>query len=145
MARKASLSPLEQRDAFRRAFDTYRHYLDGQNYIGAYVVAFSILEDRINALFITRYRIQHGDYPTELRVQRTPFARKLAYLLSQGDIAQDDHDTWSACAADRNSKVHAAMWNLDAFQRADAESILRAAQRASMARATQKRKHKLGA
>ena len=51
MSQKDELSPHQQRRGFARAFDTVQSYLEIGNLIGAYVIAFSILEDRITKMF----------------------------------------------------------------------------------------------
>jgi len=40
--------------AFKSAFSTYSHYTSRGEYLAAFVVAFSILEDRVGAMWIVR-------------------------------------------------------------------------------------------
>lgn len=140
MAHKATLSPLEQKEFFARAFETYKHYIDTQNFIGAYVIAFSILEDRISAMYMTRFIIDQGVYPTEINLRTTPFKKKVDYLHKFGDISDIEHDDWLLRAHERNSKVHAAMWNIDEFKLGDTETLVASARKADNLRGRQKQK-----
>jgi hypothetical protein len=141
MAYKATLSPLEKKEHFAKAFETYKHCLEAQNHIGAYVIAFSILEDRINALYITRYIIIYGVYPSEKIVHETGFSKKVRYLHKYGDIDKVEQDDWLLRAIERNTKLHAAMWNIDEFKPEDAASLVACARKADSLRAMQKRKY----
>jgi hypothetical protein len=141
MANKATLSSLEQKEYFAKAFETYKRCLEAKNSIGAYVIAFSILEDRINALYITRYNIIHGVYPSEQAVRETGFSKKVRYLHKHGDVDKVEHDDWLLRAIERNTKLHAAMWNIDEFKPNDAEALVVGARKADSLRAIQKRKY----
>ena len=138
MPRKDALSPQEQRANFARAFDTYQHYLNTENYLAAYVVAFSILEDRINAMYLTCYEAVTGQSATIDDAVRLGFGNKLKYLLTNGVIGLAERDAWSNLANDRNSKFHAAMWRLDEFQKEHAQAIIECARKADAARRMQK-------
>jgi hypothetical protein len=138
MPRKDSLSPREQRARFAKAFDTYQHYLDTENYLAAYVVAFSILEDRVNAMYLTCYHAVTGRAATAEDAVRLGFGYKLKYLLANGVIGVEEKEAWSNLANDRNSKFHAAMWRLDEFQKEHAEGVLECVRKADGARRAQK-------
>lgn len=138
MPRKDALSPQEQRANFARAFDTYQHYLTTENYLAAYVVAFSILEDRVNAMYLTCFEAVTGQTATIDDAVRLGFGNKLKYLLTNGVIGPAERDAWSNLANDRNSKFHAAMWRLDEFQKEHAQAIIECARKADAARRMQK-------
>ncbi len=110
------------------------------NYIGAYVIAFSIFEDRINAMYATRKHLQRGRYPTPHSVYNTSFKRRLKVLKNAGDIEQTIRNDWKICANDRNEKLHAAMWNINEFKKKDAEAVLKRSREADKLRKQQKSK-----
>ena len=56
MAKRSELSQKGKYEGFKNAFKTYNHYIEKENYIGAFVVAFSIFEDRLTACFL----LDHG-------------------------------------------------------------------------------------
>ncbi len=138
MPRKDSLSPQEQRANFAKAFDTFQHYLNTENYLAAYVVAFSILEDRINAMYLTCYQLVTGHTGTAEDAVRLGFGNKLKFLHANGVIATEDRESWSNLANDRNSKFHAAMWRLDEFQKEHAQAVIECVRKADGVRRMQK-------
>ena len=140
MAKREKLSQFEKYQGFKKAVETYKHYLDTSNFIGAYVIAFSMLEDRVNAMYAVRLFLKQSRYPKPQRVYATRFSQRLKYLLSHQDIDQITRNNWMQCANDRNEKLHAAMWNIDEFSKADAENVLRHARLADKARKAQQRK-----
>ena len=140
MVNKEALSPLEQYQGFARAIETYKRFLESENYIGAYVIAFSILEDRVNAMYATRYAQEKGRPPTAYHIGSQSFVRKVAYLERQRDVDEPAKKRWATASQDRNQKLHAAMWNIDEFQRSDAETILKLAREADRLRKAQKRR-----
>ena len=139
MAGRDDLSPLEQYANFKRAVETYQHYLQIGNFIGAYVIAFSMLEDRVNVMYATRYQLQEKRSLSLPQLHMTTFSRKVIYLLKQGYITSVERADWLKCATDRNRKLHSAMWNLDEFTRADAETVLQHVRAADRLRKAQKR------
>jgi hypothetical protein len=94
MTTRQDLSPLEQYEGFKRAVETFRHFVQSGNYIGAYVIAFSMLEDRVNALYTVCYYRDEGRYPPTQQLHTTSFGRKLTYLYDQGDITAVDRADW---------------------------------------------------
>jgi hypothetical protein len=139
MPRKDSLSPQEQRANFAKAFDTYQHYLNTENYLAAYVVAFSILEDRINSMYLTCHQVVLVDRPITVDdVARLGLGSKLKFLLMHGVIGMEEKEAWLNMANDRNSKFHAAMWRLDEFQKEHAQAVVECVRKADTARRMQK-------
>ena len=123
------LTQNEKYMGFKAAFSTFNRYIESRNYIGAYVIAFSILEDRVSALFITRKNIEN-----ENSKKCVPFSKKLGYLLDHDDIDNRCYDNWLNCSGERNMKLHTAMWNLDEFQQNDCEKVIEHARTADKLR-----------
>jgi hypothetical protein len=70
------------------------------------------------------------------------FVKKVVYLQRRGDIELAAKKRWATASQDRNQKLHAAMWNIDEFQRPDAEAVLKLAREADRLRKAQKRRLK---
>ena len=116
-----NLAPAEKQVAFAKAFRTYKAYLDQHNYIGAYVIAFSILEDRLIASFELFHDLAGNPCPNG----HISFKRKLLRLVENDVLTSDQYKTFLTCSEDRNRKVHAAMWNLDEFDGANCNGLLK--------------------
>ena len=114
--------------AFKTAFDTFNGYLQQQNLIGAYVVAFSILEDRMAVAFMLLRDLQKQERPSASKF--IPLGDKIKELTKNGHIEQTDGHLYLACARDRNSKLHAAMWNLNEFSSDDCHRVIKLARKA---------------
>jgi hypothetical protein len=134
-AKRATLEPQELYDIFKNAFETYTKYMEAQNYIGAAVVAFSILEDRVKAMYIVRKR-QQGKAITK---GYTSFGNQLKYLLEFKDIDKTTLDIWKASADKRNELFHEAMLNPNAFDAEVCKNFLKQARAANKARRNQKK------
>lgn len=135
MADRNNLTQYEKYFNFKKAHGTYKMYLEQKNYIGAYVIAFSIFEDRVNAMFFVR-KIKDKIFNPKVR---TPLIRKLKYLLNHSDISEENFNIWEPLIHNRNNKLHAAMWNIDEFLQVDCEEVLKMANLANTLRSKQKR------
>lgn len=107
--------------AFRTAYGLVNSYEQSQNYIAAYVIAFSILEDRIKAMYVVGFRQQHGRNPKEGAVEEG-FGKLVNSLLHLQYLTKEMAETLRAEAVQRNHLLHTAMWKLDAFT---PESVIR--------------------
>ena len=131
---RSDLSQNQKYLGFKKAFNTYKHHLENENYIAAYVIAFSILEDRVSAMYVIRLR----------QTQKKPdvwhsFVKKLGILKANGDIDDSNYAEWKKAAMNRNSKIHAAMWRVDEFSKTDCEDVIKFARQADTARIKQKK------
>lgn len=139
MGKKAHLTPHEQRDSFARAFDIVQAYLAADNFIGAYIVAFSILEDRIATMYAACVQGKTEGAGQSRKQRHQPLSEKMRLLVKRGVITSAEQQAWTTLANERNQKLHEAMWNLDEFNAADVEIVIAAARRASNLRKVQKR------
>lgn len=119
-------TPQEKYVSFRRAFDTVKAHETNGNFIGAFVVAFSLLEDRIGALY-TMTKAHRGE---PIAKENTSFGAKVSYLARNNELTADLRDECLRLARERNKKLHAAMWRLDEFQSGDSNRIVNAARHA---------------
>lgn len=129
-------SQQEKYISFKKAFGTYNHYLATGNYIGAFAIAFSILEDRVNALYFSRKTAIGEPRPKGFGT----FCNKLKYLQKHGDIDEQLLKDFNECANERNDKIHAAMWNIEEFREGDCRRIIECARKADKLRNQQKKR-----
>lgn len=138
-AKRTTLGRQEQYVVFKTTFETYKSYMEGKNYIGAAVIAFSILEDRVNTMHIVRLKHEGKPIPEG----HTSFGKQLKYLLKFLDIDQTTLDSWMVSADKRNELFHKAMFNLDTFNATVCNDFLKQARAADKARRDQKKKLKM--
>ena len=99
---------------FKTAYGLVNSYEKSQNYIAAYVVAFSILEDRIKAMYVVGFRQKNERDPKPGAVDEG-FGKLVNSLLHLQYITKATADELRAEAVNRNLMLHTAMWKLDAF------------------------------
>jgi hypothetical protein len=122
-----------KRIAFAEMAKTYLSYVAAGNLIGAHVIAFSFLEDRITAMDVVLGRTTGRDgskYDT--------LYRRVNRLVAESDLSSDLASAIRAAADERNRLVHAAMWNLTAFSAEGANAVLALAREVDAARKRQK-------
>ena len=114
MTRESHINGQKKQATFKRAFETIESYCERKNYIAAYVVVFSVIEDRLRALYVKWFRIEKGCEPT-LKQINDLFSRLVSILARNGTIASDLAAELLKEARNRNELLHSAMWNLDKF------------------------------
>jgi hypothetical protein len=101
---------------FKKAYDKVNEFLNDENYLAAFVLSFSILEDRLTAAFcVCRDSLNFSDLTQN--VAKLEFKKKVDRLLEMGAIDTSLRDRLLSCAADRNRLTHEMMWNLDVFEK----------------------------
>src|SRR5271154_2729843 len=137
---RTELSQQEKHTAFKVAFGTINRYIEEENYIGAYVLLFSVIEDRINALFAVRFFILQGQKPIQKKISRQNFGDKIKKLEKSGDLTPSLKESLKEAAEDRNAKLHAALWRHREFSIEDAGRLRKLARAVDRARREQKKK-----
>jgi len=139
MSRANAKSQHDKYIAFKKVFETITHYLDQDNFLAAYVITFSLIEDRIRAMYVVQYRcVNEGKEPTPKLINAS-FANHVRLLQAAGVIPQADSILLLEEDKIRNEQLHAAMWNLNAFTRLAVEQALGLARLADKHRRAQKR------
>ena len=139
MGRSTAKMPQDKYVAFKTAYQTIAYYLAQDNFLAAYVVAFSLIEDRIRAIFVVWHRNVKKDEPTPKQVAAN-FSSHISQLQVAGDIPQEDANLLLKEAKIRNELLHAAMWNLKAFDKVAADRAIKLARAADKLRRVQKKK-----
>jgi hypothetical protein len=129
----------EKAVAFARAYQRLKSYLDGGDYLAAYVLSFSIVEDRLRAMYVVRHRVETGQDPSERKIHQS-LVSIVRYLSAREDLAEELKDQLILTARARNQMVHAAMWLLDETAEHDINELIRLGRALDGARRRQKRK-----
>lgn len=108
------------------------------NFIAAYVVAFSLIEDRVRAMFVVWHRDFKKNEPTS-RQAASSFSNHIHQLQVAGDITQEDASLLLEEARIRNELLHAAMWNLKVFDKAAIDRAIKLTRIVDKLRRSQKK------
>lgn len=128
-----TIAAAEKQPIFRNMVETYKQLRDEGNHIGAYVVAFSYLEDRITAMDVVRNRVD------EVEQKRfSPLVKMAARLQLKGDLPAELAKDVEEIARERNDLFHRAMWNFKNFTQERAKKVFRVAKSVDNARRRQK-------
>jgi uncharacterized protein YutE (UPF0331/DUF86 family) len=102
----------------KRANGTLNYYLEQGNFIGAYVIAYSLLEDRIRAMYVV---VQRDINNAELVIEdvKRSVGGIIGYLDKNGYLTKEIAKQLHKANNSRNSLLHDAMWQIDVFKEAD--------------------------
>lgn len=81
MPNRATLTPKEQHFQYAKVVETIKYYRDAANYIAAYIISFSALEDRLNAMYRER-KSASGVPTTHEKAVGCFYTKKVDYLLN---------------------------------------------------------------
>lgn len=99
---------------FKKAFGMIKHYENEGNFIAAYVISFSILEDRIKAMYVVSFRHNEKREPKPDAISEG-FSKLVNKIHRAQFITNELRDALKEEAINRNDLLHAAMWEVDAF------------------------------
>lgn len=114
MTRANVTSPKEKYVTFKRAFDTIKTYREQKNYLAAYVVSFSVIEDRVRALYVKWHSATKMAKLTDKQINAS-FSGLVTTLAANNVIKTELAECLKHEAVRRNELLHAAMWNLNAL------------------------------
>ena len=136
---RASASQAEKAFTFARAYESLTAFRQKGDLLSAYVLGFSIIEDRIRAMFVTRYRHDIQQTPSEKKTQQS-LTEIIRYLYRKEDLNKEIADSLIKAARERNQIIHAAMWRLDSTTLETVKSIVDLGRQADLLCRKQKRK-----
>lgn len=111
---RLNASQQEKYVTFKKAYEMIKHYESEENFIAAYVLAFSILEDRIKALYVVSFRHKEKREPKQDAVNEG-FSKLVNKVRHTQFIDTELQNALKAEADTRNALLHTAMWKFDAF------------------------------
>ena len=111
-----ALDPFAKYTVFRNAFGQVNKFKAESNFLTAHVLAFSILEDRVTASYVSSYRLLHDKNPPQYEtLAKINFKNKVSNLLVMGVIDEALSQEIYLAAILRNELFHEMMWRLDSF------------------------------
>lgn len=102
MSVRATLSQKQKHRSFAKAFRTIEEYRTAGNHLAAFVLAFSIFEDRLSASVMLASDISATNRPKGFLRMYTMINR----LESDGHISTDTSKAWKAAGDQRNELIH---------------------------------------
>jgi hypothetical protein len=116
------MTPIAKYEVFKRAFDTINFFIQSGNLIGAFVLSFSILEDRMRAAMVDCFNKVKEPLGSE-EISNIPFKILVKRLKRVGAIDGDLEKRLLSAADLRNNLTHQMMWRLDVFSLDKIDSI----------------------
>lgn len=108
------LSPYAKYETFKKAFGMVNFFTESGNLIGAFVLSFSILEDRLCAAVVVCSRALKKKI-NEDNVSKMMFKHRIDHLLAIKAIDENFHERLEKAAHLRNDLTHKMMWRIDVF------------------------------
>lgn len=116
------LSPYAKYETFKKAYDSVNFFTESGNLIAAFVLCFSILEDRLCAAVVVCSRA-HKRKVNEDNVSKMPFKQRIDHLFAMKVIDEDLYERLEKAAHLRNDLTHKMMWRLDVFRACDIKTF----------------------
>ena len=111
-----ALEPFVKYEIVKNAFGQVIKFQAEGNLLAAHVIAFSILEDRVTAAYVSSYRRLHGMDPPQIEsLQKIKFKNLVSNLHVMGVIDQSLEQKIYLAGDLRNELMHEMMWRLDCF------------------------------
>jgi len=123
---RPTLTQTEKQLSFRRAFEVIKEYRKREDFLAAYVVSFSVFEDRVTAAMMSALDLAGQGRP----LTHTPMYKRIKVLATEKHIDAATTADWRSAGDERNALIHAAMWNVDVFSAANVELAFKRARRA---------------
>lgn len=115
-------SPYAKYETFKKAYDNVNFFTESGNLIAAFVLCFSILEDRLCAAVVICSRATKRKI-NEDNVSKMPFKQRIDLLSEMQAIDVDLYDRLLSAAYLRNELTHKMMWRLDVFHTSHIKSF----------------------
>ena len=127
VARPDSDEPIAQIVKFqhhKKANETLAAYISKKQFLSAYTVAFSLLEDRLRAMAIVKERDLLGgnDYP---KFATLGIAKVISFAYERTADNLPLIQNLKNVAINRNKLLHEAMWRIDAIKPIDIEHLIK--------------------
>lgn len=120
------LSAQAKEQVFKTAYGNVKQFVEDRNFIAANVLAFAILEDRLQAAWTAARMVRlNSAKPTRREVNRNRFADTVRDLLTWGVIDAEMAQALHSNAHERNRLTHEMIWRLNSFTRKAAETSVR--------------------
>ncbi len=124
LVNQKNMSGMERYQLYTMGFTLIDSFIDSDDIISAYLLTFSIFEDRITQMFYRRKLQETGmDADSEyLRETGGGLQQQLFYLSFKGDITENMLKKIRNVVRDRNCLIHQTVLNLNNFEK---ENVIR--------------------
>ena len=99
----------------KKANGTLNYYLEQGNLIGAYVIAYSLLEDRVRAMYVV---VERDVNKVELKTEdiKRSLGGIIGFLKKNGALTKELAKQLHKANDVRNTLLHDAMWEVDVIK-----------------------------
>lgn len=126
--------------SLRAAFSLINRSMKEGLYMPAYVTAFSIIEDRIFAMYVVAKRAVDGEQDVK-RDYRVSLLKHTEYLAENKHIDKSLVKKIAKQFDLRNKRFHGAMWRLDEFTEKNTQDVIDMARLITDLRSAQRKKY----
>jgi hypothetical protein len=118
--KRSSLSSAAKYRTFRKAFDVIASHKAAGHFLAAFVIAFSVFEDRLKAAVMLEADVAKTDRP----VGHLPLRRQINRLQRGGFLDDKLAAILRSAGDERNTLIHSAMWELEAVNQQHVDSAV---------------------
>lgn len=124
----------------KAAFSLIKKSMNESLYMTAYVTAFSIVEDRLFAMYVVAKRTTEGvkDVRRDFRVSMLSY---VDYLVENNHLEQSMKSSLKKQFDLRNKRFHGAMWRLHEFTEMNTQTVIDLARKMTDLRKAQKKRY----
>jgi hypothetical protein len=113
----------QKRLAFAAAYSNLNQYLKTGDFFAAYVIAFSIVEDRLRAMYVLHYWSQTGEIPKTKKINQS-ISRIAKLLHAESVLPVELLDEFLELARLRNKVIHESIWRTGNVQTEDVKKLM---------------------
>lgn len=107
----------------RQTHEVINHSIATQNYVAAYLLAFSLLEDRIRAMYVVLIRDFRKQVIKETTI-RQRISEVIKTLHQNNEITSEEKNQLTKLFYLRNKLAHSSMWHLHTFRPSDVQDVM---------------------
>ena len=113
----------QKRLAFAAAYSNLNQYLKTGDFFAAYVIAFSIVEDRLRAIYVLHYWSQNDEIPKPKKINQS-ISRIARLLHAESVLPVELLDEFLGLAKLRNKVIHESIWRTGSVQTDDVKKLM---------------------
>ena len=112
MTKKNELTPKEQQEAIRNAYGDFYARLQSNDWLGAFLIAFGLLENRINTMdrYERDFRFSQGLESSTNSLKHRPLNNRVNYLEFQKRLHPEEAEEIRQIGDVRNQIIHDLVW-----------------------------------
>ncbi len=144
MTKKNELTPKEQQEVIRSAYGDFYARLQSNDWLGAFLIAFGLLENRINTMdrYERDFRFSQGLESSTNSLKHRPLNNRVNYLEFQKRLHPEEAEEIRQIGDVRNQIIHDLVWATKEIDDQLCLHVLDLERKAKNARNRQKYRHK---